>query len=702
MFENLLASYNEETKTTARKQTGSFYTPRPIVDYMVDESLKAHLTRVLVEKAAMSETVARAGLDLLFAYTEKKHAFSGSEVATLITAIDALKILDPACGSGAFPMGALHKLVYILSKLDHNNERWKETQLSKLDSPSMREELERAFAENNDDYGRKLSLIENCLYGVDIQPIAIQITKLRFFISLVADQKTSRDKAKNLNIKPLPNLETKFVAANTLIGLPEMTQSLLVDPRIGEIEKEIETLYHNHFSEQRRDRKLAGQRKVKALRKELAKLLAESLIAPEKAKHIADWDAFDPQASADFFDPHWMFGRALADGFDVVIGNPPYVNIEKIPVSDREQYLAIYGEDGKLGKRYDLYQLFIMRGIRDLRKDGLLTLILPNTFLMGSSYLLLRRKICQQTSIIKVTDLPQGVFENATVDNVVILLRNERVPSNSVQICKLNTRSSLSKITERDWDDSFSVDQSKINAETDFKINVHTNHELKAVFNKLVAQSVRLGDITSSSQGIIIYKTKEDSELDEYTSRTHKPGWKKLLRGTNIGLYCIKWGGEYLHYGDWLWCAREIRYFEEPKILLQAMRNKGLKRRLVGAYDAQKHYNAHNLANIVALKNSGYSLKYILGIFNSALINFWYRCHFPNVNINPGDFRQIPVRNASEDQQGRIIKLVDRINEKKELDPAADTSALEREIDRQVYALYGLTPEEIAIVESAS
>jgi adenine-specific DNA-methyltransferase len=182
---------------------------------MVDESLKAHLTRALVEKARMKESDARAGLDLLFAYTEKEHAFTPAEVATLIAAIDALKILDPACGSGAFPMGVLHKLVYILGKLDPDNDRMEQTQLAKLDSAPMREELERAFADNNDDYGRKLYLIENCLYGVDIQPIAIQITKLRFFISLVCDQKTNRNKKDNHGIRPLPNLETKFVAADT-------------------------------------------------------------------------------------------------------------------------------------------------------------------------------------------------------------------------------------------------------------------------------------------------------------------------------------------------------------------------------------------------------------------------------------------------------------------------------------------------------
>ncbi|MDD4348974.1 MAG: hypothetical protein PHF70_07690 [Opitutales bacterium] len=294
VFENLLASYNPETEQTARKQTGSFYTPRPIVDYMVDESLKAHLTRALVEKTDMKEADAKEGLNILFAYTEKEHAFNPSEVDTLIAAIDEIKILDPACGSGAFPMGVLHKLVYILGKLDQENEHWKQTQLAKLDSAPMREELERAFADNNDDYGRKLYLIENCLYGVDIQPIAIQITKLRFFISLVCDQKTNRNKKENHGIRPLPNLETKFVAANTLIGLPDSVHDGLIDPRVGLIEKEIEFLYHSHFSIQRRDQKLATQKKIRELRQKLAFILEGSLLAPSKSRRLAAWNPFDP------------------------------------------------------------------------------------------------------------------------------------------------------------------------------------------------------------------------------------------------------------------------------------------------------------------------------------------------------------------------------------------------------------------------
>lgn len=412
VFENLLASYNEETKTTARKQTGSFYTPRPIVDYMVDESLKAHLTRALVEKALMKEPDACAGLDLLFAYTEKPHPFTNSPVAvaTLIAAIDALKILDPACGSGAFPMGVLHKLVYILGKLDPDNDRWKQTQLAKLDSAPMREELERAFADNNDDYGRKLYLIENCLYGVDIQPIAIQITKLRFFISLVCDQKTNRNKKENHGIRPLPNLETKFVAADTLIGLPISDKDLFIESLIAPIEKEIEDAYHGHFTIQRRDQKLALQKKIKALRLKLAETLAGSLgaVNSAKAKHLAEWDPFDPQSTADFFDPHWMFGRSLKDGFDIVIGNPPYIQIQKFPAAQKAKWEA--QKFATYAAMADIYCLFYERGAKFLRTDAHLCYITSNKWMRAGYGEQLRDFLASKVNTTAVLDF--GMAQN--------------------------------------------------------------------------------------------------------------------------------------------------------------------------------------------------------------------------------------------------------------------------------------------------
>ena len=261
VFENLLASYNEETRTTARKQTGSFYTPRPIVEYMVDQSLMAHLTTALVRSPGfsrnparsdppeggttndgtangMSEADARSGLETLFAWSEQPHPFNERQVEVLLEAIHTCKILDPACGSGAFPMGMLQKLVYIIHKLDPDNARWKQLQIDKaseIPDSSARaaaiKAIEQDFADNEDDYGRKLYLIENCLYGVDIQPIAIQISKLRFFISLVCDQKTHGRKRDNLGIRPLPNLETRFVAADTLISLKKTPSDRCSKPR---------------------------------------------------------------------------------------------------------------------------------------------------------------------------------------------------------------------------------------------------------------------------------------------------------------------------------------------------------------------------------------------------------------------------------------------------------------------------------------
>ena len=317
--------------------------PRPIVDYMVDESLKAHLERKLTTESTEntengksrkptpsdpsssvlsvssvvknSSSEVRQKFDHLFTYTEERHQFTDSEVATLIAAIDALKILDPACGSGAFPMGVLHKLVYLLSKLDERNEKWRDIQVSrvqaaieaaeKIDDATIRDsaidglrkqitDIHASFADNELDYGRKLYLIENCLYGVDIQPIAIQITKLRFFISLVCDQKTNRSKKDNHGIRPLPNLETKFVAANTLIGLPIPEPDLFIRNMIEPIEKEIEQGYHSHFSIRRRDQKIALQKRIKTQRQKLSDTLVDGLGAnmssdvAKKAQLLAD------------------------------------------------------------------------------------------------------------------------------------------------------------------------------------------------------------------------------------------------------------------------------------------------------------------------------------------------------------------------------------------------------------------------------
>ena len=253
IFENLLADYNPETSENARKNSGSFYTPREIVSYMVDESLMAYLaTEVPPEDGDLD--FYRDRLNDMFIASSKTSSLEkedGTELIyeeekpKLINAISRIKILDPAVGSGAFPMGILQRLVALLRILDPNNELWMQQQLNNLpelqsitrdfqiaesisnqrarekaqEELNIREqEITKTFTEQDHFYTRKLYLIENCIFGVDIQPIAIQIAKLRFFISLVIEQ-DAKDDAENYGIRALPNLETRFVVANSLLSI---------------------------------------------------------------------------------------------------------------------------------------------------------------------------------------------------------------------------------------------------------------------------------------------------------------------------------------------------------------------------------------------------------------------------------------------------------------------------------------------------
>jgi adenine-specific DNA-methyltransferase len=430
VFENLLASYNPETGTNARRQTGSFYTPRPIVDYMVDESLKAYLADALV-KALPATTMAdaKAGLEMLFAYTEKEHAFSEAEIDALITAINACNILDPACGSGAYPMGILHKLVFILGKLDPHNEKWRQRQVAKAEEiedvearASSVQAINNDFANNALDYGRKLYLIENCIYGADIQPIAIQISKLRFFISLICDQRTHSDKARNLGVRPLPNLETKFVAANTLLGLNlPKNRSLFENDTAIRLEKELEKVRHRYFSAQTRKAKLALQKKDRELTKKIIDELKHDSFGNEDVYRRIAWNPYDHHSVADFFDPGKMFGPALDDGFDVVIGNPPYVQIQKFTAAHKAAWV-----DQKF-KTYtataDIYCLFYERGVRLLKDGGQLSYITSNKWMRAGYGEKLRDFFCKDVAVEEVIDFGGvPVFNAAMVDTAIVRL----------------------------------------------------------------------------------------------------------------------------------------------------------------------------------------------------------------------------------------------------------------------------------------
>ncbi len=394
VFENLLAAYNPETGTVARNATGSFYTPDYVVDWMIDQALEPLLLAVLPSQSKKNAARIRRLLD----WDEPSHDFDATESGLLIDAISRLRALDPACGSGAYPMGLLKKMVRVLFKLDRDNTLWRQRQIAfaeQLDSVPARDEalaaIDRAFSRNNDDYGRKLYLIENSIYGVDIQPLAVQIAKLRFFITLIVDQPID-PVLPNYGILPLPNLETKIVPANTLLGL-QRGQLLLGSDEVRVLERELKTVRHRYFTARRYQDKKALRKRDRDLCKRLAVALVDAgECSPSDAKRLVEWNPYNTNTYASFFDPGWMFGlegQGDAPGkFDLVLGNPPYVRQEELkaitvrgssgenrPFKDvlKEQYECFTGTA-------DLYVYFFERSLQLLRLGGVLSFITSNKY----------------------------------------------------------------------------------------------------------------------------------------------------------------------------------------------------------------------------------------------------------------------------------------------------------------------------------
>lgn len=282
VFENLLGCYNPETQQMARNATGSFYTPREIVNYMVKVTLKSYLKRACPK-------VAPAEIDALVeGVAELSEMPSVKEYAKdILTALFKAKILDPACGSGAFPMGIMSAMVEILRTVDPDNKHWYEIVLKEsLDEAAsiadvgdekeravLKAQIEYDFKERVDhpDYARKLYIIEHCIFGSDIQPIAVQISRLRFFITLLCEQTKNDDPVKNYGITPLPNLESNFVAANSLlsIDLKDMRE-LLGQKKIVSLVKQLRGIRHQLFLPKTSDKKKRLQKKDEELRQAIA------------------------------------------------------------------------------------------------------------------------------------------------------------------------------------------------------------------------------------------------------------------------------------------------------------------------------------------------------------------------------------------------------------------------------------------------
>jgi hypothetical protein len=368
IFENLLAEINPETGESARKATGSYYTPRTIVEYMVDEGLKQYL----INETAINEN----RISNLLSYSDGEIDISDKEKEKIVDAFDKVKILDPACGSGAFPIGVLQKMLLVLKRVDPNSQMWLNKQLDRVPTSALRNELKKKLEDENVEYIHKLGIIQNSIYGVDIQPIAADISKLRCFLSLIVEEKIYDDRA-NRGILPLPNLEFKFVAANTLIPLPKSSSQSELFNVDEEIQK-LEELRKQYFTASGKQKDYIEAEFLKT-QKELVANYFRKQAKDDRFVKLANWDPFSDDNS-NWFDPVWMFG--LNVGFDIVIGNPPYVRVQNLSYEDIDTYKLLYKT---AFKRIDISILFIEKSI-ELLKSGSFCIFITSSQFVKTEY----------------------------------------------------------------------------------------------------------------------------------------------------------------------------------------------------------------------------------------------------------------------------------------------------------------------------
>jgi len=667
IFENLLAEkINPETKENARNSSGSFYTPREIVDYMVDASLTEHLkekTNISIDKIE-----ALISHDLT---DDEDHPLTEKEAQTVVDVLSELTILDPACGSGAFPIGALQKIVFMLQQADPDAELWLESQIDDV-PPEMKAKIKREFEADNHDYLRKSAVIRESIYGVDIQPVAIEIARLRCFLTLIVDERVD-DEAENRGIEPLPNLEFKFVTANTLKKLPEeeSRQADLFEADEG-IEK-LSRLRDSYFSAStgQRDRL---EKEINRTQKDMLNYLIDiGSKSSERSKALSNWEPFTNQKS-EWFDPEWMFGE---EAFDIVIGNPPYVSVGEIPQEDKDYFKEKY-ESAK--GQYNLFSLFFERGFEFLRKSGSLCFISQNSYLNNSEYKYLREVIFKN-QIIEIINLGDGVFEGVSMPTAISIYRNVAPKPDNV----FNYKVGINK-------KPYPYLQQEIKKEGNIIKNV-TSGESIPIIKKIDKQSMSLGEILSNGRGVEIGKTSD------LIVENHESDSKPFLVGSDISKYCLK-QDKFIKINDPDTNYKDFDLYSGKKILVRKT-GKGIN----ATIDNSNNFVIQVIYIFKINVDTELTEEYILSLINSKVIEYWYfnvfadreRETFPH--LTQGKFLKIPVKEISQKAQKPFIEIVELVMEKKKA--GKDTDDLEKEIDELVMDLYELTDEEKEIIRNS-
>ena len=682
IFENLLED---------NKDKGAFYTPKEIVQYMCRESLIAYLAETKIEDTKIRSFVLNQEVSDL---TEK-------EKAELLHALLEVKVCDPAVGSGAFPMGMLNELFACTRSLTGD-------------------------AKSNVEL--KQHIVKNNIYGVDIEKGAVDIARLRFWLAIVVDETEP---------KPLPNLDYKIMQGNSLLESFEgVDLSCLTkkheyenkqqdlfggeDTTIESLTKAIDGFFipSNHIAKA----KIRNQ-----ISENLIQLLKERQIPP---KVINDLKKLDLHENNQFFLWHTWFSDVFnrpngCNGFDIVIGNPPYIsaptqianpvlNMQREKIIASKNYASLY-------QKWDLYVPFIELGIRLNRKNGITTMIVPFPLTNQLYAKVLRKIIVTENNLFELVDLNGAkIFDNATVSNCIPFIRKSS-PKEKMWISNLNDSLEIKKSFKKTFEELVQDEKAQVWNVTQEKRETNRHAEMHV-----------LGDYCYVSKGMVL-NSHEDSTDEKFKkadliSETQDDiHCRKFLEGKDCGKYVAN-KIRYLEYNTERVpdkCSRptfrelytipklmfnrlgELQVFYDEKgdfttsdamfvcltwTSLKTVQNKSIASS-IKKFSTMTRPEMEKLSETV-------DLKYLLGIMNSKYAPVLLtNLRGGDYHIYPEHIRNIPIPTATPAQQQEIITLVDKILAAKKANGMADTSELEQEINKLVYSLYGLTTEEIIIVE---
>lgn len=698
------------------KDKGAFYTPKEIVSYMCRSALSSYL------KVPMSALgVQESAVDAFVNNPQEHHNFTEEQRTVLLNSLRTVRICDPAIGSGAFPVGMMNLLYQCRRSLEGSDARAVDI---------------------------KTDIIQHNIFGVDIEQGAVDIARLRFWLALVVDEEEAH---------ALPNLDYRIVRGNSLlttfnneyINLGEEKPSNRT--KLAKLKKQL-AIAQGEYYNLSGDEKLQKEIDIKlllldiiAMRLDIDIKVADEVAADnptlfdvprnarqtkaqKKAIALAEQkrksriilkklrdDLNDNKLSLierartdiNFFDWGIIFSDVFAEknGFDVVIGNPPY----GVSIKDDYRKAVVY----HLGNvpDYEIYYYFIEIAHRCLMEKGILSYIIPNTYLFNTYANTYRHSILQKWNVLEILDCTKfPVFKSAVVRNTINTWQKNKDGSSHVGYRNTVGVTAFDALVKKDKQIMSASDLQEMNQ--NWGLAFMLEPIVIRIVNKIAGQSESVINLYDVSQGYIPYrksdlvksygKTEGEKIVKQrlwHSANKESEEYIQELYGRDISKYSYKSTGEYVKYGRHLACYVDIRFFNQDRIVVREITNPTI------IACRLKEIYVHDPQLIAVIPKDDSSLNILWAVLNSKLATFYHFNHSPKATkgafpkILVSDVKTFPLPNIDEETRIVIDEKVSRILSAKQSDPSADTTAMENEIDFMVYKLYGLTYDEVLVVD---